>query len=123
MEWVTSRNTQPATATLVGKPSSTSEAAAAGNAWFPGPVATDPSTIAGLIDGKHISFTLTPPTNASYTFWTAALTTPTTYVDTRVTGTTADLGVWSGPPPVSAQTVVTAKDAIGRRFVSFYDMQ
>lgn len=112
----------PVTTTLVGKPYSTSEATAASNAWFPVLASTDPATIAGLIDGKRISFTLTPPTNTSYTFWTAALQTPTTYVDTRVTATTADLGVWSGQPPTSAQAVVTAKDNIGRRFVSFYDL-
>ncbi|BDT69327.1 hypothetical protein os1_35170 [Comamonadaceae bacterium OS-1] len=112
----------PETVTLAGKPASTSEATAASDAWFPRLASTNPATIVGLVDGKQISFALTPPTNAAYTLWTAALQTPTRYTDTRVTGTTADLGVWSGSPPTSAQAVVTARDATQRRFVSFYDL-
>ena len=111
----------PEAIALVAKPYSAAESSAAGDAWFGRLASTDPGTRAGLVDGKRVSYVLTAPTDTGHTLWRAALGTPTAYLDAPVTGTTADLGVWSGSAPASAQNVVTTRDVLLRRFASFYD--
>jgi len=110
----------PATATLAAKPNTVAEMTAAGDSWFPRLASSDPATKAGLVDGKRISFTLTPPTDTNYKLWQASLGTPSTYQEGKVVGTSVDIGVWSGATPTEATAVTYSRDAtLTRRFATF----
>jgi hypothetical protein len=110
----------PATATLAARPNTAAEMTAAGDAWFPRLASSDPATKAGLVDGKRITFTLTPPTDSNYKLWMASLGTPSTYQDGLVVGTGVDIGVWSGAAPTEATAVTYSRDATTtRRFATF----
>jgi hypothetical protein len=113
----------PETVRLAGKPYTATDTAAAADAWFPRLVSSDPTTKAGLVNGKRVTVTTAPPTDTSKPLWRAALGTSAGRLETAVTGTTTELGVWSGATPDSAQFVVTARDTAPQRFVSFYDFR
>ncbi len=112
----------PQTIKLAGRPYTIAESSAAGNAWFARIASTDPLTKAGLVDGKRMSFTLTPPTDPGHTIKSAAIAAPPTYFpEVPVTGTSVDLGVWHGATPAgTVEATVESRDAIGRRFRSYY---
>jgi hypothetical protein len=114
----------PETVRLLAKPHSATETSAAADAWFPRLVSSDPATKAGLVNGKRVTVTTTPPADTTKPLWRAALGTSAGRLETDVTGTTTELGVWSGAAPDSAQIVLTARDAAApQRFVSFYDFR
>ncbi len=113
----------PETVRLVAKPYTATETAAAADGWFPRLVSSDPATKAGLVNGKRVTVTTTPPTDTAKPLRRAALGTSAGRLETAVTGTTTDLGVWSGGAPDSAQFVLTARDAAPQQFVSFYDFR
>jgi hypothetical protein len=110
----------PSNATLAAKPNTVAEMTAAGDAWFPRLASSDPATKAGLVDGKRISFTLTPPTDPNYKLWQASLNTPSTYQEGAAVGTGVDIGVWSGAAPTEATAVTSSRNAtFTRRFSTF----
>jgi hypothetical protein len=113
----------PETIALPSKPYSAAESAAGADAWFGRISATDPTSLAGLIDGKRISYTVVAPTYSTHSLWRASLGTPTAYLEAIVTGGTVDVGVWSGPTPTDAHPTLTVRDATGRRFSSNYDLR
>jgi hypothetical protein len=113
----------PETIGLKAKPHTVAESEAGDDGWFGRITATDPASLAGFTDGKRVKYTLAAPTTAGYSLWMAALGTPNTYFDAKVSGTTADVGVWSGAAPTRAEATLTSRDALGRRFVSFYDIR
>ena len=113
----------PEVVKLAAKPYSVAEAATAGDSWFGRLLSSNPSTLAGLSNGKLISYTMAAPTNSAYTLWKAAIGTPNVYLEGDIVGTTADVGAWSGPAPSRAEATVVSRDAAFRRFVSFYNFQ
>ena len=113
----------PETIALTAKPYSAAESAAGADAWFGRISATDPTSLAGLTDGKRISYTVIAPTYSPNSLWRASLGAPSVYLDAPITGVTVDVGVWSGPTPPDAHPTLTVRDASGRRLSTHYDLR